>query len=288
MKGKRKNIKFTYYEVVKEVDNVEKLYDLLFWLERINLLNIFQRKKTVNNIQGRLENVKKIDDNIYAFNFMRLDVSSDAYKVKDNERAEHIDLEDDEYLGRNTVALYDSEKHIIMVQNNRGSYTANAIQYYINNTNGDEVIYFRPIINRFDIQNCKRGRNKKIIVRCSDVSSFRTYGNPTFERIIESCNQMDAHSFYIEVGIGQQRNSKLDSESVYEVANTLLKNRNCVSNAKVVFDDERVQGVIDLFDNWETNIIPFTVPERGELSFEDISEAMYEVYKKKWTGDYSQ
>lgn len=161
MKGKRKNIKFTYYEVVTEVDNSEKLYDLLFWFERISLLNISQRKLTINTIQGRLESIKKIDVNIYAMNFMRLDVSSDAYKVKDDKRAEHIDLEDDEYLGRNTVALYDSERHIIMVQNNRGSYTANSVQHYINATNGDEVIYFRPIVNKFDIQNCKRVRNKK-------------------------------------------------------------------------------------------------------------------------------
>lgn len=287
MKGKKKNIKFTYYEVVIEIDNKEKLYDLLFWFERISKLDIVQRKRTINDIQGRLENLTQIDENIYAVNFMRLDVSSDAYKVKDNRKAEHIDLEDDEYLGKNTVVLYDSETHIIMVQNNRGSYSANAIQYYINDTNEDEKIYFRPIINRFDIQNCKKRRNKKIIVRCSDVGAFRTYGNPSFERIIETCNQMDAHSFYIEIGVGQQRNSKLDSESVYEVANTLLKNRNCVPNAKVVLDDERAQGAIDLFENWETSTITFTVPERGELKFEDISDAMYGAYKKKWEGDNS-
>ena len=287
MKGKKKNIKFTYYEVVTEIDDKEKLYDLLFWFNRIRKLNIVQRKRTINDIQGRLENMAQIDDNIYAVNFMRLDVSSDTYKVKDNKKAEHIDLEDDEYLGKNTVALYDSETHIIMIQNNRGSYSANAIQYYINDTNEDEKIYFRPIINSFDILNCKKRRNKKIIVRCSDVGAFRTYGNPSFERIIETCNQMDAHSFYIEIGVGQQRNSKLDSESVYEVANTLLKNRNCVSNAKVVLDDERAQGAIDLFDNWETSTITFTVPERGELKFEDISDAMYGAYKKKWEGDNS-
>lgn len=98
---------------------------------------------------------------------------------------------------------------------------------------------------------------------------------------------MDAHSFYIEIGLGQERHSRLNSETVYEAANTLLKNRNCVSNAKVVLDDERIQGMIDLFDNWETDIIPFTVPERGELSFEDISDAMYKAYIRKWVGDNS-
>ncbi len=285
MKGKRKNIKFSYYEVVTEVDKEEKLYDLLFWIERISLLNIIHRKRTVNNIQGRLENIKKIDENIYAFNFMRLDVSSDAYKVKNDQKAEHIDLEDDEYMGRNTVALYDAEKHIIMIQNNRGSYTANAIQCYINNTNEDEIIYFRPIVNNFDIQNCKRGKSKKIIVRCSDVKSFRTYGNPSFEHIIETCNQMGGLSFYIEVGVGRDKYSKLDNDTVYEVADTLLKNRNCVSNAKVTIDDDKVQGVFDLFDNWEKDIIPFVVPERGELSFEHISESMYGVYAMKRIGE---
>ena len=34
----------------------------------------------------------------------------------ENQHAEHIDLDADEYLGRNTVAVYDERNHIILIQ----------------------------------------------------------------------------------------------------------------------------------------------------------------------------
>lgn len=281
MKGKRKNIKFVYYEVV--CDGNDTLYDLHIWLNKILKQNLSERKKTVNGIQGRLEKVIELDDNIYAFNFMRLDVSSDSYKVKENKDAEHIDLADDEYMGRNTVALYDATNHIIMIQKNRGSYTANGIQNYINETNQDDVVYFRPIVNNFNVSQLKENRSKKLIVRCADTREFRTYGNPTFERIIEACGKMSGCSFYVEIGVGREKLSRLDNDTVYEAAETILKNKHCVSNAKAVLDDDKIQGVFELFDNWKEEIIPFIVPERGELSFELVSGKMYERYSQKET-----
>ena len=281
MKGKIKNIKFSYYEVVCDGDDT--LYDLHIWMSKILKKPLLERKKTVNGIQGRLENVIELDENIYAFNFMRLDVSSNSYKVKETKNAEHIDLADDEYMGTNTVALYDAEKHIIMIQKNRGSYTANGIQNYINDTNQDDIVYFRPILNNFNVSQLKHSRSKKLIVRCSDTREFRTYGNPTFERIIETCGKMSGCTFYVEIGVGREKTSGLDNDTVYEAAETILKNKHCVSNAKAVLDDDKIQGVFELFDNWKEEIIPFTVPERGELSFEFVAGKMYERYSQKET-----
>lgn len=284
MIGKRKTIKFTYYEVVSMVDDEEVLYDLKYWLYKITDISIEDRKKLVNGVQGRLEDVKIIEENFYALNFMRLDEASDAYKVKDNDKAKHIDLEDDEYLGRNTVALYIPEKHIILIQNNRGSYSANAIQNYINATNDGDVCYFRPMIDNFDINRCKKGRIKRIIATCSAVSQFAPENSKNFERLITSCKEWGGYTFHIDIGIGYGKNKTLNNQSVYEDMNVLLQNKGCLSTAKVELSDEEASGVFDLFDNLHIGKFDVTVPDRGEIDFLHLANNMYAIYKNEIKG----
>lgn len=278
MIGKKKNIKFTYFEVITTVEDREVLYDLKNWLYKITSMSIEERKKTANGVQGRLENIEKIANNFFALNFMRLDEASDAYKAKVGSKAEHIDLADDEYLGKNTVAVYDSNNHIILIQNNKGSYTANAIQNYINATNDGDTCYFKPIIDSFDAKRCKKGKIRKIIASCSSVNEFNTEGSVNFERIIKSCKDMGGYTFYIEIGVGYGKDKKLNNQSICETVNTLLQNRGCLSKAKVELSDDAASGVYDLFDNLCIGKFDILVPERGELDYLKIAKNIYSIY----------
>lgn len=278
MIGKTKHFKYTYYEVITEENDKEVLYDLSKWLYIISAKTLEQRKEVIGDVQGRLEAIEMLQDDFYALNFMRLDEASDAYRAKENKRAEHIDLADDEYLGRNTVAVYDSKKHIILIQNNRGSYTANAIQNYINHTNDGEICYFRPILDNFDVDRCKRGKIKKIIVGCSELRQFDADGSKVFENIIDSCNELGGYTFNIEIGIGRGRGKQLNNQNVYEAVNTLLPNRGCLSTAQVALSDEKADAVYDLFDNLRIGEFDLKVPRRGELEYMVIANNMYAQY----------
>lgn len=278
MKGKKKSIKFTYYEVVSLVNENEVLYDLLNWLYKISGITIENRIRLINGVQGRLEDVKIIGNDFYALNFMRLDEASDAYKVKESNKAQHIDLDDDEYLGRNTVALYDPKKHIILIQNNRGSYSANAIQNYINGTNDGDICYFKPMIDAFDVNRCKNGRIKRLIATCSAVNDFRPENSKNFERLITSCRELGGYTFHIDIGIGYGKDKALNNQSVYEDVNVLLQNRNCLSTAKVELADDEISGVFDLFDNLHIGKFDIMVPDRGELDFLHLAKNMYTIY----------
>lgn len=278
MVGKKKHIKFTYYEVITQENDKEVLYDLNKWLDVITQKSLIERKETIGDVQGRLETVSIIKNNFYALNFMRLDEASDAYKVKKDEKAEHIDLADDEYLGKNTVAVYDSQNHVILIQNNKGSYTVNAIQNYINATNNGTICYFRPILDKFNATRCKKGRIKKLIVGCSAVEQFDADGSKAFERIIESCDELGGHTFNIEIGVGRRKGKQLNNQNIYEAVNTLYQNKACLSKAQISLTDDKADAVYDLFDNFRVGKFDLIIPERGEIDYIIIAEKMYYQY----------
>lgn len=282
MIGKTKHIKFTYYDVVTQTeDGKEVFYDLRKWLDTISKKQIADRIERISNVQGRLETANVIETGYYALNFMRLDEASDAYKAKENQHAEHIDLDADEYLGRNTVAVYDERNHIILIQNNRGSYSANAIQSYVNATNDGKICYFRPILDDFDATRCKKGVIKKIYVKCSATKQFDADGSKAFENIIESCNDLGGYTFSIEIGIGRGKNKQLNNQEIYAAVNTLLRNRGCLSTARIALEDDKAADFYDLFDNLRVGKFDLTVPERGELDYLMLARNMYYQYIHK-------
>lgn len=279
MIGKKKHIKFTYYEVIAQENDREVLYDLNKWLNVISKKSLEERKKAVGTVQGRLETATIIEGTgFYALNFMRLDEASDAYKAKADKKAEHIDLADDEYLGRNTVAVYDPQKHVILIQNNRGSYSVNAIQNYINVTNNGEKCFFRPIMANFDAGRCRKSKIKKLYAKCSSAEQFDADGSKTFERIIESCEDLGGYTFCIEIGIGRGKERQLNNQNVYEAVNTLLRNKGCLSTAKISLADDKADAVYDLIDNLRMGEFNLVIPERGEADFEKIAWNMYHQY----------
>ena len=134
--GKKVKITCEYY-FVKNYTNAGKeegLYDLRHWFANIVEKSMAELTKAVGDEKGRLEGRDKIDDRFYALNFIRMQAYSSAYIVKENEKASHVDInvDEDEYIGNNTVALYDSKKGIIMIMKNRSGFSAFTIQSYIN------------------------------------------------------------------------------------------------------------------------------------------------------------
>lgn len=279
LKGKQKKIKFQYFEVctLKEGNPKEELYDLLIWIEKMVELDYEKRKKEIGGIEGRLEDIRVINDEIYALNFMRLDVVSDSYKVKTNKKAEHIDLADDEYIGKNTVVLYDPGLHILMVQCNRGSYNVPAMESYINVTN-DEISYIRPVKHDLNIDQCLNEKVLKLDVRFSDIRQFRPQKSDAFEKVIESCNDWECVTAHLELGLGYTKIESMNNDTIYCALEDIKANTENVSSAKIILDDDKKATVYDLLDNFEDDYITFTVPERGELGFEFMSDKMYEVY----------
>lgn len=279
MKGRTVPIKFQYYEV-KCANDAESVYDLRRWINIVAPLPFEKRLREVRDIIGRIEKIDFSHGEYYALNFMRMEVISNTYIVQEKAEASHIDLGDDEYIGKNTVALYDPRYNVMMIQCNRGSFGIAEIETYINEFQADsDKICLRPIFNNLDGILWGNRKALKIDVRFSNVRELQADGR-FFERIVDSCREIECLKAHIEFSMGYDKNSELNKETISAFVGDLKKNRKGISSAKLVLSEEKKSNIFDLFENIDHDIIYFTCPERGELKFDVMANRMIERYNE--------
>ena len=284
---KRVTIKYQYYQLCTFNGDkyTEDLYDLVEWLGRVGGLSLEEKVHEVSGIEGRLETaIPVFNDEFFALNFMRLDILSNTYILGKDTEARHIDLEENEYIGKNTVMLYDPKYSIAMVQCNRGSYGIYGLQKYINSFNsGMNLCYFRPINNDVTDEYLKSTPALKIDVRFANTRQFNPGNSRVFNKITDACNEIECYTAHLECGLGYNRGNELEKETVTEMVKELRKpeNREAVSSARITLSDDQKSSVFDLFDNICSDKINFEIPARGELGFKFMVGKMIEKYNEK-------
>ncbi len=257
-----------------------KCFDLLDWIDKVREKPYKEILRNIKDVEGRVESLKHRDKSkIYALNFMRMNEYSSSFKVKNDKPAEHINIEveDGEYIGKNTVCLYDAENGIIMIQTNREGYSNLAIQRYINSFYESEVCELTPIIKNLDILNGGKDY-KKIDVRFANINNFHATSGTWFESIVEGINEVEGINVHIEISCGKNRNHILRTDKVKTAIHDILENKECISSANVTMADEEIVGIYKLFDNICNESIEYTIEKNGGISFEKLFAGMYERY----------
>lgn len=248
-------------------------------------LSLKERKREISGIEGRLEIVEPVlNDTMYALNFMRLDVLSNTYIVKPDKRAKHVDLEENEYIGKNTVAIYDPKYSVLMLQCNRGSYGVSGIESYINSFNdSDELCYIRPISYELPEKVLNDAPALKLDVRFANTRQVNVKNSRLFAKIIDACNQMECYTAHFEFGLGHNKGEELKKDTIVEAVRVVKDpaNKDAVSAARLTLSDDQKSNVFDLIDNIYDDKIDFTVPARGELGFKTMKDSMIEKYDEK-------
>ena len=279
-------IKFQYFEVCCfGKDGEEELYDLKLWIEKMNQQSFEERTANVRGIKCRLEDfVKKETVGFYGMRFMRLDELSNTYKIKERDAAKHIDLDDDEYIGTSTVALYDPKLHVLMIQINKSGVSVASIESYINMTMGAEedeenICYLRPILNPLDIERLGKQNIMKLDVRFANLEKFKASEDSNMERLIAGFREMDGVTAHIEVGLGRTKAATMNSETVSGMIKEIQGNRESVSSAKIKLREDQKAAVYDLFDNILHSYIDFRIESRKEIAFLVMLNEMIERYR---------
>lgn len=286
MNGKTVTIKYQYYRLCTIIgtEQTEYSYDLREWITIVKNLALENRIKEIGDISGRLEDVALVHNKeFYVLNFMRLDVVSNTYVLAPETRARHVDLQENEYIGKNTVVLYDPRYNVAMVQCNRGSYGIIALQNYINSfIDNKKLCYFRPIDYDYDNIVSSNKQFLKLDVRFANTRKLTSKDSKAFENIINLCNQVECRTAHLEFGLGYNygRKEELEPETIQGIIKELRdeSNRELISAARITLTDDQKSEVFDLLQNILSDKINYIVPPRGELAFSTLSQHMAKKY----------
>lgn len=282
--SRRVKITCKYYWVKKysEIGNGkdEELFDLLEWLEKIKDMDLSQKVKPIGTEKGRLDICKSRDD-YFALNFIKMEEYSSMYIVGHEKNARHVDIsvENDEYIGKNTVALYDSKRAIMMVMSNRGGFSPNTITSYINSFYDEPVCVLEPIKENKNYYN-PHSKYGKITIKISSVNDFISSKGAPYEEALRAAAQMDSETFSFEFNVGRKKNKYLDADVVRTIISDAFNNMGAVSIAQVRMTDEEGTALYNLFENVMCSTLSMKSDEKGEIAFEEIASNMIEEYSK--------
>lgn len=306
MSGYKRNIKFQYFEIIIEnkTENKAEKYQFCFedWAVYLDKEKLVRKSLELKGLKARIERYEndKHNSNLWIMRFMKLRDTNIPSKVKENEIAIPVDLEDDEYIGEDVTLLYDEEYGIAMIQSNRFSLSHTRIQELMNKINPfeDFVIFINPIVDLSDVKfNNKNSR--KITIGFANIKRAIPETKSGLSNIINSYHRMEALSGQVMLGVGRTKKTVkrniggkikeikeerfLDQKSVEELINDIYHNKDIITNAKLeVRDDDGPNlEILDLFDNVHHDYISFVLEARTTLGFEYISDKMKEIYLKR-------
>lgn len=256
------------------------LFDLRDWLHKIKDLNLKEKVKPIGQEKGRLDGCKHRDD-FFALNFIKMEEYSSMYIVGEQKSARHVDIsvENDEYIGKNTVALYDVNKGIIMVMNNRGGFSANTITSYINSFYDEPVCVLEPVKENKNYYS-PHSKYGKITIKISSVKDFVPSVGVPYEQALQAAENMNSESFLFEFNVGRAREKYLDANVVRTIISDAFSNMGAVSIAQVRMTDEDGTALYNLFENVMCSVFTMKSDEKGEIAFEEIADKMIGEYKK--------
>lgn len=293
----KRTIKFHYYQLkCKHYDRQSKkwgepeLFDFVNWLDIIDDHKLLTQTICIDNFLCSIDKINYDQSSgLWVLRLMKLrDIPS---KVKENQAAEAIKLEDDEYIGEDVYMVYDRDSGILMLQSNRFSLNYLKVEQLIEYINNDKYtnIYLVPILNHFSNENNSK-RYRSLEISFANLSTWDDRGDnkKSLASIINPIRNMGGVVGRITISLGHVKTDSLRKSEVNALVTDIQKNKRYINIArlKVKDDDEPGMDIIDLFDNAFHDFIEFTLQNRQTLDFERAVGAIIGSFQKRKTELY--
>lgn len=285
MKAK-KIIKFQYFRVKFHDENNTALYDLRQWIDSVVDLTLKERTITIKGYPSRLESAELLENRYIHMRFLKMTESFLPELAYDDSETVPLELEDDEYIAVDVNTIYDTLTHIIMVQNNRGSLSAERIREYIIQSGLDleilnigEYITFDPVQDHRNLTRLERKLYKKLEVHFDNIKLKSDFENNSIGQILKVIKSTGGNTGVLQIGLGRgSSNDALLEENTDIIINQVLNNE-CVSSANVIIKDDYETYKYDLFDNTMCDSKVFELETRTSLSCLVVRSAMVSLLK---------
>ena len=283
-------IRFQYYVVkyskyVNDEWEEPKKFNLVKWLEMVEHGGYIKKSVEFNGVRARVDKLTYDDKNeLWCIRFMKLRDTNIPSKVKENEEAEVIPLQDDEYIGEDLNMIYERKSGIAMIQSNRFSLSTSKISDFIQSVmkREDCRVIFAPICDAFSAKHLKKHSVRSIDVSFSNVIDLNSSmpEDCSLSSIIRSMKKWGGVVGHINVSLGRTKEDSLVKSEIDQIIREIEENKPYISSAKIKLrdDDEARTEVVDLFDNVAHDYIIFTLKKRATLGYEYAINNMIETF----------
>lgn len=282
----KKLIKVNYfYPIKKTVSGKESITSIVPILR--SLQEIPKEKRILTDGEGNIQ-LKDInyDEECKRWELCFLRNRIDApFKAKLNDDTNTAEaLEDDEFVGQECCMLYDEQRSIIALQNNRNSMSYGGLtsffrKYIKEGFRLSPITYkekYSEISFEEDIQ------YKSIIVGYTDISKLKDLAeredNETVKILAKIAGDISAINGKIELGVGRAK-KYLGKEKLKELASFFKKNREITNTLKVkMLEDYDSIRLIDLLNNKVYDQFEISVTKDDPKTFGKILSSMHSVF----------
>lgn len=285
-------IKFQYYRIFYQKINGGnlgelELFDFENWLIFLKEEDLLQKSIEFYETKARIEKITyDAKTELSGIRLMRLTDTNIPYKVKDDCEAEVIHLDDDEYIGKDIMLLFDRKSNILMIQSNQFSLNISKICEFIKFTRklADVNIVIEPILDNAS-ERLKMGSYRKFDISFANILNLSEarLGKTSLNELLHPLRDMGGVTAKISISLGHSKLETLNRGRMQNLFSEICNNEKYIRSAKVKVkaDDEREAEVVDLFDNIANDYIEFSLQSREVLSYEVAFSNMCSRFLKR-------
>ncbi len=292
----QRNIKFYYYVpkiYIKPNDGgnefewkFKEKFDVSNWLAELNANEKFKSNIELPDCIVNVENVKLLEDGLYAFRIYKLRDGNIPSIIKEGEEAQPIDLDPDEYVGEDTTLLYDSSNCILMMQYNRMSIGKSRLELLMTRSLGDpnRKVLLQLISRKLDTSRFREKKLKSMEFSLENLDSLdEGYEENGFLGLVQRFKKYSGYSISIKISASRKRDDTLDVNNTLVAIDEITDNKALINKAKIRLRDDDQSRIeeVDLFEDVLHDRISFSIENRTPLSFNYASLQMLKVYKER-------
>lgn len=290
LRMRKRNVKFQYFVPIRQIYNGEKWkgqgkFDIDTWIDKIDKENLKNATIDLGDVKASIDKIEYDEkDDAWTFRFMKLREDNIPSIVKENQEAEAIILDSDEYIGEGLHMLYDNTAGIAMLQVNRFSLGIKRLEEFLSVTwnEKNERIRLIPLMDTQIFNTKKRRYYRAIEIGFANISPQLDEGKNSLSTIMNLYRKFQGVSGSIKISVGRKRNSTLNIDEAKEIMNDAIQD-NTVDTLKlhVKDDDDRPVEVIDLFDKIAKDVLTFNMQEKKALEYSYVIMMMKKCYREK-------
>ncbi len=291
----KRQVKFCYYRVinVKFDENRNEHFDgnfnLVEWLMAMDDNFEIKRNIELSDCIVNLEKYCKFPgEDLYAIRAFKLRDANIPSKIKEGEDATPIPLDPDEYIGEDINFIYDRERSICMLQQNRMSIGVSRLVEWINQVcpqEGKKVV-FSPIADVFRPDRIGNRMVRSIEFSFANIEPDDS--NSSLGQIIKGFRKYKGLAGKVVLSVGRDRNAELSKGDVVDLITDIQKNPGIVNGARLRLksngwnDDDKARiEIVDLFENVVYDYIEFEIEAKMPLDFAQARSKMASKYHEK-------